>query len=1177
MRNRNDHLTLDQILVLLHARATEPQDGPRAEQWQHLAECEECGKVADQYREIMAELEKFGKSRHSAVGVDCPPEEIWTEFVCGLLAPDEAGNILSHATACAACAAKLKEMLEVLGPNSPPPTELAQSLKSSQSNWQSDLASQIERRNKPIQLSSGRSLIWGRLVWMGAAAAAVLIAVLAYWLLRPASPEKLLAQAYAEQRTIELRLDRAPYGPVRVQRDRRQSQLNSSGPLLNAEVAIKKGLEKQPEDPAYLRQKAEVDLLNGDYQPAIETLGHALRLQPQSFAITLDLATAHFQRAAATGSPGDYEASLNYLSEALHLAPGNPAALFNRAITYERLYLFESAIADWEQFLKVENDPGWKKEGEQRLHDLRLRKREHGVREPPETFSVAGFRESLATHQPAAIEEDIAIAERHILPNISAPLADSQDYRAATTLAAELRSAHADKFLDDMLLHAAHPDFPRAARLLARSSEANHEGRVDDAYASAAQAAVLFEKSRNLAGELAAGFEQAYALQFQSKADSCQKLAGRIAPVASRQSYAALAVQLLLEQAICSNMDRKIGPAKALTHEALAMAEAHAYRSFYLRGLTVLATLESEAGDESSAWAAIHEGLGIYWKSSLPAVRAYSLYVAMERMAEQLDHRNVQFAAVFEALQLPNPSPMVEASERMRLVDAALRLGESQIAESQAQQAQQVFATAPQDESVRWRELEARISLARAQALRSSGPAQAASVLLRFQPEVERLSNRYVEFEYYDTLSDLSLQSRNTKDGEHDLRIAIQMAEDGLQSLSRPQERFAWLDRNRSAYMRMVELLFRAGDQQGALDVWEHLRVADAPLQWPNHAQSNVLPASFPIPSSAQESDVITYAFGHDGLMIWLRRSSEFHAVYVSAPPRQLRRAAENLLGECSRPDSDLSNLRADAQYLYRWMIEPVRQWLPERGHLIIEPDGILGVVPLEVLMDAGGDYLGTHYSITVSSSVRAGDSLNQSTPVQASDRALITAGLADSEGVLAPPPGAMREARHVAGLFLHPVVLNSREVKVARVGEELGHTEVFHFAGHAGLTRRGAAMLMADGILDVKQAQAFDPHKLSGVKLAVFSACGTAVPSEVEDSDSLVSAFLQAGAQHVVASRWNVDSVATAEFIDLFYGSVLSGSGVADAIRTAAATFRKSPERAHPYYWAAFAAFGRS
>ncbi len=1183
MSEGDRHLSLEEILTALLSTSVSQRDAASDRIQEHLAHCRECGDIAGEYRGVMAKFDEYGNGS-SLPRTDCPPAETWSELAAGLLLQAESANALAHAAECRACSARLKEMLEILGSSEPPPADLARNLKSSGGRWQGNLAREMELRSGGSSQASVKPRHFGSFnIWAGAAAAVLIFALAGYFLLRQPSPQNLLAQAYAQQRPIELRIDGAPYGPIRVQRDQVRSQLTSPGPLLSAEVEIKKGLERDPEAPDFLRQKAEVDILNGDYQPAIETLGHALRLRPKSFAITLDLATAHFERAEATGSPGDYEACLNYLNEAIRLEPGSPTALFNRAITYERLYLFGSAIADWEQFLKLEKDADWKKEAEQRLQELRLRERQHSRRDSPERLNLATFKDDVTAKRLAGVEEYIGVMERQILPGVSPLADDNRNHGAAKVLADELKSAHRDLFLSDLLLYAHYPDFPRAARFLAVSSEANRQGRADEAYAAATQAAALFRKSRNAAGELAAGFEQTYALQFQSKANSCRVLAGKMLARANQKGYASLEIQLLLEQAICSNMNREIGPAKQFTSQALAMATEHDYQSFYLRGLTVLATLEAEAGNESSAWSAIHRGLALYWQSELPALRAYSLYVAMERMAEQLDHRNVQFAAVFEALQFPNPSSMVEASERMRLAEAALRLGELQVAEVQAQQAQQVFSAAPQTESVRWRELEARISLARVQAVRIKDPAPVTLSLLGSLPEVERLSNRYVEFQYYDTLAELKMQSGDSEAGEHFLAEAIRVTEDGLRSLPTWQEKLAWLDQNRSPYIRMTELLFRSGSPESALNIWEHFRAPDdTPLSESGlFKHANLSAENIALPpaaiQSAPETRIITYAFGHDGLMIWVRHLGEIHSVYSVVPPQHLRRAAENLIGECSRPDSGMSNLRADAQYLYKWLVEPVSQWLPPVGHMIVEPDGILGVVPLEVLMDKTGTYLGARYVITIASSVKATEAPTAVPRIQNSDRMLIAAGLTGTGGALAPPVGAMREARRVAERFIHPIVFAGNDVKVSHVGFELRRSEVFHFAGHAGLSSSGANMLMADGILGVDQAHAFGAHTLSKLKLAMFSACGTAKPSEMSDADSLVSEFLKAGAQNVVASRWNVDSMATADFVDLFYQAVLSGSSVAGAMQTAASVFRKTPERAHPYYWAAFSAFGRA
>jgi CHAT domain-containing protein len=1087
----------------------------------------------------------------------------------------------------------LKEALEIVGATALPPSQLARDLKSSGSRWQRKLAEQMEKRTRgPQEIGAESRQLAGfssRWAWATVAAVAlVAVGVGAYLRFGQASPEKLLAEAYGQQRTIELRINQAPYGPIRVQRDKGASQLNASSQLLEAEVAIKRRLVKQPENPDFLREKAEVDLLNWDYQPAIETLGHALRLQPQSFLITLDLGTAHFERAEAANSPADYEASLNYLGDAIRLEPGNSTALFNRAIVYERLYLYGRAIEDWEQFLKIEKDPGWRKEAEQRLQELRERQRQRGQRPSPEKLTLAQFTSDVKTGRAGAIEEYLEVAERQILPNIppaSSRHREDQNYQAARTLADALESAHGDWFLKDLLRGADDKDFQPAAKLLGKSSTANREGHSDEAYADAVRAGKLFRRSGNFAGFVAAGFEQAYALQFQSKAASCEAVAAKLVGTAFARSYVWLDIQLRLERAICSNMNREVGPAKNLTRQALRLAKEHDYKSFYLRGLTVLTTLESDAGNDANAWSAILEGLSLYWGSALPDLRAYSFYVALERIAERLDHHNVQFAAVMEAMRFRSTgsSRVVEASERMRLADAALRLGELSVAESQAKQAEQIFVAAPRTESTRWLELEARIDLARAKAGPGTDTRLAAAALLQSLPEVEHLSNQYVEFQYYDTLAELKIRSGDTRESERFLRTAIQIADDGLKSLPTWSERLAWMEQHRHPYVTLAELLFRSGSAESALAVWEHFRLADSGSLLPNGLMPTGTSLAARSVSMASESDepaesrVITYAFAHDGLMVWVKNGEGLYSAYLQQPPQNVRRAAENLIAECARRDSDLADLRADAQYLYKSLIQPINRWLPSEGHIVVEPDGILGVVPLEVLMDAEGSYLGARYTITMASSVRAHAGPARRVIIRNSDRALIAAAPAGGDGNTTPAPGAASELLRVAKRFNKPLALLGRQVQVSRVGRELPKSSVFHFAGHAGLSRSGVAMLMADGILGPDQAHALEGRRLDRLKLAVFSACGTAKTSELSDSDSMVTAFLRAGANNVVASRWNVDSMATADFVDLFYGSLLSGASTAGALQNAAAAFRTMPERAHPYYWAAFAAFGRA
>jgi CHAT domain-containing protein len=224
--------------------------------------------------------------------------------------------------------------------------------------------------------------------------------------------------------------------------------------------------------------------------------------------------------------------------------------------------------------------------------------------------------------------------------------------------------------------------------------------------------------------------------------------------------------------------------------------------------------------------------------------------------------------------------------------------------------------------------------------------------------------------------------------------------------------------------------------------------------------------------------------------------------------------------------------------------------------------------------MDENSTYLGANYHITVALSVAATDPSVEFPAVSASQRMLIVAAPAGPNSLQPPPPGVLDEAMQVGAHFNHPELLLGRAATVANVEQELGRSTIFHFAGHAASGRNGGALLLADGTLR-QESPGLAGRRLDHLQLAVFSACATSHPSEISDSWSLASDFLQAGARHVTASLWNVDSIATEDFMDLFYNSLLAGHSPAEAIQSAANSFRAARLRRHPYYWAAFTTFG--
>jgi CHAT domain-containing protein len=80
------------------------------------------------------------------------------------------------------------------------------------------------------------------------------------------------------------------------------------------------------------------------------------------------------------------------------------------------------------------------------------------------------------------------------------------------------------------------------------------------------------------------------------------------------------------------------------------------------------------------------------------------------------------------------------------------------------------------------------------------------------------------------------------------------------------------------------------------------------------------------------------------------------------------------------------------------------------------------------------------------------------------------------------------------------------------------------------------------------------------------------------EGITGLQHAFLHAGAETVVASKWRVEDVATQELMAEFYRRMLAeGAGTAAALRSAQLKLFRQPRTRAPFFWGAFEVYGLS
>jgi CHAT domain-containing protein len=255
-----------------------------------------------------------------------------------------------------------------------------------------------------------------------------------------------------------------------------------------------------------------------------------------------------------------------------------------------------------------------------------------------------------------------------------------------------------------------------------------------------------------------------------------------------------------------------------------------------------------------------------------------------------------------------------------------------------------------------------------------------------------------------------------------------------------------------------------------------------------------------------------------------------------------------------------LRQLDETAKWLWDVVVEPTRAVLGEAERLVLIPSGALQLLPLQAAWTAdstsptGRRYLIDDFTLSYGPSARALLSVD---PV-VMDRAL--------DGVLVvedPPhrdrprlPHAANEARAVLETMPSGVHLRGSDATRDAVLDALGEFPIFHFTGHADANVArpldSALLLAGDDVLTMEELM---NRRLVGVRLAVLSACETAVSArEVpEEALGIPTALIQAGAAAAVGAQWTVPDISTAalmaRFCDLW---IDRGHDPASALRKA-------------------------
>lgn len=1027
------------------------------------------------------------------------------------------------------------------------------------------------------------------------------------WFGASRSAEDLLRDAYTQQRTFELRFSGANYGPLRQTRSSQVVPgIDSPPSLLTAEAWIATKLKEKPADHSLWRLKARADLLNWSYQDAIGSLKLAGEDDPGSSEIRLDLATAYFERAESNDQPFDYGQAVELLGDILQDDPNNKVALFNRGFVFEKLLLYREAIRDWDSYLRLDPKSGWADEVRQRREALASKVSRQGragdePRVTPQAYMRSAL-ESQASGSPNGLEFDDQIYLDSALldwlpqafPVTRASAAESQaeSLSALRSLGTRLITAHHDLVLADLLNGSSAPGFAAAIQKLSESLNDERRGQPEAASVAARQATGLFLRQKNYAGWLRSTLEIIYADHLLLNSKVCHRDAETLRRRAEHRSYQWVRIQAMLEDAACVDTLGNPGIATRLANESIDVARNTNYWSLYLRAVVTEEWLLSDAGDNPGAWRVAHSGLKRYWDGMFPPMLGYSIYYQAGYVSESLHQWHLFYALAEEAADsiAGTEDFELEAIARRRLFMAASRSGHLEAARAELHRSIELIEKAPpsalKEETITENASEAALLEAKSDVL------AARKLLEQVRTSRSGFQNRTVALSYFEAASEVALQERDTAKAEHEGIAAIAIAEQIASTLENSQQKIGWVEQTRSGYLGLTRVLLTENRSDDALAAWERyrsipfLRTLPVPLLKVGNADYEQLEP--PLSGSGPKFNmslppkgelILSYAHFADGLQIWAVDHEGVTGKWIGISFNELQGVANRFAMECGDPLSSKQALERDGRKLYGWLIAPVESRIRQASVLTVEPDISFLNVSLAALIEPGGKYLTESHAIFVSVDGMLGPPAGRSKAVTSSSVAFVVGAPVVSEPGLAQLPDAESEAVLVAGRFERKELWVGAQATKARVMSSLPNAQVFHFAGHAAVRNGETCLLLSGGnATSALCADDVSHSSLSHCQIAVLSACSTGRQDDATplNRHGMASAFLSAGVPHVIASEWEVDSAVTRSLMGHFYGNLLVGMNSGEALRSAGFQIRRDPTTSHPYFWAAFQAFGK-
>ena len=752
-----------------------------------------------------------------------------------------------------------------------------------------------------------------------------------------------------------------------------------------------------------------------------------------------------------------------------------------------------------------------------------------------------------------------------------------------------LAEKHNDTWMNDLIDSVGDPQaFAQAVRWLEKAVSWSAGAEKAQASAAAEGAESWFKKAGSSPGSFRASVEEVYALRNVHRGKECLLKAHAVSNVIERTTYGWIRAQLAADKCSCLLMSGQFAEARQLAAHAIDESGNSAYPTLQLRSLGMAASVESDEGNVLEAWKMNEEGLARYWQNTLsPARRAQQFYDDLSYEAENTGELNLAFSLAQESVQMSvlAKDRALEAMTRGHLAQIAAHTGNLELAESELQSSANILASIANVPGMEAFRVAAEAGLADIESQRGK-LSEAEKRLRKVQSEAEGLESFDVLRAYYKAKAAVLMKQGELDSAEKVLRLAICQADRYLVGIRDEHSRYLWTEENAGLYRSFVGLELAKGDKLAALIAWEWYRAALSGYQSTEYKSLESLLDSTIIADAIaemHEKTLVSYALVPQGLAIWVVNDRGVDARIVPADELTLRFLVARFSEMCADPSSDPVQLQRTGRRLFEILLRPVSSLLEPRHTVSIEPDYLFDDMSFTALVASDGRYLGEKNVITMSSGLLYSNKQQRRGEISAATRALLVGSTASpAAGISSVPPiDGGDEVEEISTLFSKPKILKGHEATVAALGQAIPDYELLHFAGHALAEEQGEGLVMlasggSPSRIAVWNADQVKPNSLRRCRLVVLSACSTgrSYRGRREKRGALTRSFLIKGVPNVVASHWDVDSLTTTHFMNIFYRALLSGQSIGRSLHTAETELRNQPATAHPYYWAAFSGF---